>query len=113
MNDHTASTQGLKNVDAGTFQELIQDDPEAEILDVRTYFEYAGGHLPDARLFDLMDPDWPDRINALDREKTYLLYCRSGNRSFQAGMYMQQLGFKHVVNLDRGIISWTGDIATD
>ena len=38
------------------------------------------------------------------------VYCRSGARSFQACELMNQLGFKHVYNLDGGILEWKGKI---
>ena len=113
MTDRTTSTDALQNVDAGEFAALLQEHPKAELIDVRTSFEFTSGHLPDAHLYDMMDPEWADRIDALDRDGTYFLYCRSGSRSYQAGLYMQQLGFRHVYNLADGIISWDGDVTTE
>lgn len=113
MDQDVTHAQGLSNVDAAVFAKLMTDHPDAQIIDVRTEFEFAGGHIPNARLYDLMDPEWPNRIDELDRDGTYLLYCRSGNRSYQAGLYMEQLGFTRVFNLAEGIIGWAGDVTTD
>lgn len=110
MDKQTADGTALRNIGAEEFAQLLQDNPNAKLIDVRTYFEYTAGHLPDAQLFDIMDPEWPERIQTLDRDNPVFLYCRSGNRSYQAGMYMAQLGFRELYNLADGIISWTGDI---
>jgi rhodanese-related sulfurtransferase len=48
-------------------------------------------------------------IDTLDRSKTYFLYCRTGNRSAQACMYMHDYGFK-TYNLIGGMSSWDGDV---
>lgn len=69
------------------------------LLDVRTPAEYASGHLEHADNVDVMAPDFAARVDALDRDKTYYLYCRSGNRSGQAARRMQEMGFKNAHNI--------------
>ena len=39
----------------------------------------------------------------LDKTHTYILVCRSGNRSKQAANNLSQLGFEKVYNLDGGL----------
>lgn len=72
------------------------------LLDVRTPGEWNAGHLPDAILVDFMAADFHTRIQKLDMDKTYYVYCRSGNRSSKASLIMQQLGFKKVYNIKDG-----------
>jgi rhodanese-related sulfurtransferase len=43
----------------------------------------------------------------LDKTKNYYIYCRSGNRSYHAGVFMLAEGFESVQHLKDGIISWT------
>lgn len=43
---------------------------------------------------------------ALDPDDTYLLYCRSGNRSGQTAALMQQLGFENVYDMDGGVVAY-------
>lgn len=66
----------------------------AILIDARTAAEYAEGCVADALNFDVTSPDFSDRVRSLDRDKTYYLYCRTGNRSGRATKIMQQLGFK-------------------
>ena len=89
---------------------LIQDNtrnPNFIILDVRTLQEFNEGHIANAVHFDYYAPDFRDRLDALDKEKTYLVYCRSGNRSRQTMSAMQDLEFTTVYNMLEGIIAST------
>ena len=42
----------------------------------------------------------------LDRGKTYLVYCRTGNRTKGALKVMRELGFLSVLHLSSGITKW-------
>jgi rhodanese-related sulfurtransferase len=77
-----------------------------QVLDVRTPEEYAERHLADASLIDFYAADFTDRIGALDRDTTYVVYCRSGHRSGQATALMAAKGFTAVNDVDGGIIAW-------
>ena len=87
----------------------LQADPPADlvVLDVRTPEEFAEGHLDDATLLDFYRTDFAGRVAELDRDRPYLLYCRSGNRSGQTRARMEQLGFTDVTDVDGGIAAWT------
>jgi rhodanese-related sulfurtransferase len=76
------------------------------LIDVRTPEEFNLGKLQNALLIDFYGDNFHDEIQKLDKNKKYLLYCRSGNRSGQAMMLMSQLGFDEVYNLENGIIGW-------
>ena len=84
--------------------------PEAVVLDVRTEDEFEGGHIPNAHNIDLlMGPGFIDEVNALDKNKSYYVYCRAGARSAQAVQLMRDLGFSETYNLIGGIIQWEGE----
>lgn len=69
------------------------------IIDVRTPDEYASGHVDGAVNIDWEGATFADEVAALDKNGTYLLYCRSGNRAGQAKAAMEQMGFTNVTNL--------------
>ncbi len=75
-------------------------------LDVRTPGEYAEGHLEGAQLIDFQSGNFENAISSLDKNATYAVYCRSGNRSGQAVKVMHDAGFHNVYNLDGGVIDW-------
>ncbi|WP_319407746.1 rhodanese-like domain-containing protein [uncultured Desulfosarcina sp.] len=84
-------------------------DPDVVLLDVRTPKEFEDGHIQRALLLDYYSDDYVDRLKALDRNKTYLVYCRSGNRSGKSLVIFEKLGFRRVYNLDTGVIGWSGE----
>jgi len=72
--------------------------PNTVLLDVRTPEEYAAGHLPGAQNLNYQAPDVAQQLQRLDPKKTYVLYCRSGNRSSKTAVLMQEKGFPQVIN---------------
>jgi rhodanese-related sulfurtransferase len=76
------------------------------IIDVRTPAEFAEGHIAGAELVDISQPDFVDRIAALDPAGTYFVYCRSGNRSGVATEMMLDMGFTSLYELRGGTVAW-------
>jgi phage shock protein E len=70
---------------------------ETVVLDVRTPEEYAAGHLEGARNLPLADA-FAAAVEDLPREGSYVLYCRTGNRSAQAAKIMADAGFTDVAD---------------
>jgi phage shock protein E len=68
------------------------------LVDVRTPAEFSAGHLREAQNIDVQDPSFDRRISELPKDGSYLVYCRSGNRSAAATARMKQLGFTDVVD---------------
>ena len=80
--------------------EQVMEDKEGMIIDVRTEREYEQGSIKGALVgYDLTSGEFAEKLDSLDKEKTYYLYCRSGNRSGQAADLMKQKGFENVHNL--------------
>lgn len=89
----------------------LAEDTNAVVLDVRTDAEVAEGIIPNAIHIDIYKGQgFVEEIEALDKNKNYYVYCRSGNRSGQACAIMDQLGFANAYNLEGGIIEWDGDV---
>lgn len=84
----------------------LATDPDVTVLDVRTPEEFADGHLENALLVDFYDATFADQLAELDPDGTYVLYCRSGNRSGQAAALMADLGFEQVYDVAGGVIEW-------
>ncbi|MBS45429.1 MAG: sulfurtransferase [Nocardioides sp.] len=70
----------------------------ATAIDVRTPEEVAAGALPGAITIDVQSADFDARVAELDPEASYVVYCRSGNRSAAAIERMVDLGFTDLVN---------------
>ncbi len=81
-------------------------DKGGVVLDVRAPQELSEGSIPGSQMIDFFDPAFNKKIAQLDKSQTYLLYCRSGNRSGKACTMMKEMGFKRVYNLEGGIRAW-------
>ncbi|MDH4183732.1 MAG: rhodanese-like domain-containing protein [Nitrospinota bacterium] len=80
------------------------------ILDVRQPEENQRERIPGSTLIPL--GEIPHRIKELDKSRPIFVYCRSGNRSAAAGGMLLGAGFKEVYNVDGGMFSWDGLLAT-
>jgi rhodanese-related sulfurtransferase len=97
-----------KSIGASEAKEVLKQKSHAGdfcILDVRTEKEFLSGAIPGAINLDFYAPDFAKELDRLDKNKTYLVYCRSGNRSKSALAIMKQLGFEFIYELDGGYIS--------
>jgi rhodanese-related sulfurtransferase len=99
----------VENLDAESFKKKLEEDSDAVLLDVRTQMEHQMVRIPNSILIDIYNPLFRQEVDKLDKNKSYYVYCRSGNRSFHAGNYMIQTGFEKVFNLEPGIIGWKGE----
>ena len=106
----TSETSGsYKTISSAEAQQMIEDNKDALILDVRTAAEYESGHIPNA--VNLSNEDiQAGKVDSLkDKSQLIMVYCRSGNRSRQAAQKLAELGYTNVVDFG-GIQSWQGDI---
>jgi rhodanese-related sulfurtransferase len=92
-------------VPAATFEKMLKKKKNI-LVDVRTPEEMTEGHIENATNLDFLDESFPEKIERLNKNKTYLLYCRSGKRTAKAGAMMKAAGFKKIYMLDGGITSW-------
>lgn len=69
------------------------------IIDVRTPEEFAAGHLAGALLLDFKSESFGAEIAELDPSLSYIIYCRSGNRSAQAAVRMRDIGITNITDL--------------
>ena len=99
----------VRDVGPKDAQALIRENAgnrDFVVLDVRTPEEFAQGHLEGAVLVDYRSPGFRGEVAGLSRTKTYLVYCRTGNRSASALGIMRELGFRSYYHLDGGIKRW-------
>lgn len=69
---------------ASQAKELLSSRQVDQIIDIRTPEEFAAGHIENAKNIDFYQDDFANQIGQLEKDKTYFMYCRSGNRSSQA-----------------------------
>ena len=94
------SNKGYKNVNIEKAIKLVNSSTNLIILDVRTREEYLSGNIPNSINIDVLSQDFKSKIDMLDKNKEYLIYCRSGNRSSIASSIMSTNGFINIYNLE-------------
>jgi rhodanese-related sulfurtransferase len=102
----------LKKITAQEAYTLIQDNKGNEnflILDVRTPEEIANGAIENSIKIDYYSDTFLEEIDELDKENTYLVYCRSGGRSGEATKLMEELGFQKVYDMSGGFSQWEAE----
>ncbi|AZZ65241.1 hypothetical protein DMC14_000235 [Metamycoplasma phocicerebrale] len=76
------------------------------LLDVRTEGEINEQYIEGMSNVNFKDPNFKNEINKFDKNKTYLVYCRTQNRSQAAAKIMKELGFKYIYWMNGGITQW-------
>ncbi|MBN2569215.1 MAG: rhodanese-like domain-containing protein [Deltaproteobacteria bacterium] len=100
--------QVSKNIFPAEAWELIstEDKEDLVILDVSTPMEYRGLHLQGAINVSLFSRFFKARLGMMDREKTYVVYCKVGGRSSIVQKMMARMGFRRVYNVIGGTMLW-------
>lgn len=87
-------------------KELIESQEDLLILDVRTTEEFNQGHIEGAQQISV--DDLKDRVQELEdyKDKSVLVYCRSGNRSSKAVNILLDNGFSNIYHMSEGFMNW-------
>ncbi|MEX0965698.1 MAG: rhodanese-like domain-containing protein [Bacteroidia bacterium] len=85
----------------------------AVLLDVRNPDEFKEEHIPGAVNIALHSPEFLKQIQKLEKNKTYFIYCRSGQRSAMACEILAQHGFEHIYDLRGGTTFYEGELKKD
>ena len=104
--------QIIENITPEEAYILIQENKDNSnfvILDVRTPEEFLGEYIENAVNLDYYSDTFRNDLDKLDKNKTYLIYCRSGRRSENALNIMKELDFREVYNMLGGIIKWKSE----
>jgi len=109
VRDETATIEDITPQEAFTSIQNNQNNPDFVIIDVRTPAEFAEEHIENATNIDFYSEAFRDTLNNLDKNKTYLIYCRSGVRSGSALDIMAELNFREVYNILGGINQWKAE----
>ncbi len=96
----------MKTIDVSSLKSKLDAGESLHLVDVREpaehdEFNIGGILLPlgNIRMGDI------DAIENL-KEKEVYLYCRSGNRSGQAALILESMGFSNVTNVVGGMLAW-------
>lgn len=97
----------MKTMTTDELIDLLDANEDLNIIDVREDFEVEHGMIPGAIHIPL--GFIPERAPELDKSKEYIMVCKGGVRSANAGEYLESQGFK-VVNLEGGMMAYDGEL---
>ena len=96
----------IKRINFDEAKKLIDTRPELIIVDVREEEEFITGHASGALLFPV---DEINDVSAMmlipETDRPYLLYCRSGRRSAEAALKLEELGYTEIYDVG-SLIGW-------
>ncbi len=93
-------------VDAYNILKNGKDNGGVVVLDLRTPGEYDEGHIAGSVHISYFADDFKKKLSSLDRNKTYLLYCKSGRVCPKVIKRMKKLGFKEAHKISGGLKEW-------
>ena len=99
----------IEEITASELNELIKNNPEIQIIDVRESHEFQIARLPNTRLIPL--GEIVERAHEIDSSRTAFVHCKGGVRSAKAIIALKQNGFTgQLINLKGGIAAWSDDV---
>lgn len=98
------------------WKRMMEEDPDAVLLDIRNRFESDAGKFEKAVVCDIEHfrelPQYVDRLESL-KDKTVLMYCTGGIRCEKASALFRNKGFKNVFQLHGGIAAYQEQFGND
>jgi len=100
----------MRQVSAPQLQEWLADPQRDKpvLLDVREPWEFETCRI--AGSVSMPMRGIPARYRELKRDAEIVMVCHHGARSFQAGMFLEQMGFGAIINLQGGVAAWARDV---
>ena len=96
----------MENITVEEVKQRIDGGEELNLVDVREPHEHEefniGGKLVPLGEIRAMQVDELEDL----KDQEVIVYCRSGNRSGQAAMILETMGFQNVKNLVGGMLAW-------
>ena len=96
----------MKEITPVEIQELLESGEQLNLVDVREDDEVAQGIIPGAIHIPLGEV--VERVGELDKEKSYIIICRSGGRSGRATEFLKSAGYD-AANMTGGMLEWEGE----
>ena len=97
----------IQDVDKQEVKDLLNS--QITVIDLRTNKEFDEGNIQTSFNLDFQKREFIDNLEKLDKNKEYLIYCASGNKSRKASHIMKSLGFKVIYHYKKGYKDWIKD----
>jgi rhodanese-related sulfurtransferase len=100
----------MRQLSATQLKEWLADAERGKplLLDVRESWEFETCRIAGSKSMPL--GGIPARYRELNKDQDIVMICHHGARSFQAGMFLEQMGFPGIINLQGGVAAWARDV---
>lgn len=100
----------MKEITVEELKSMMDGNEEFQLIDVREPFEYEVSNLNGLNipLSGILV-----EVDKISKEVPVVIHCRSGKRSAQAIMLLEQQGYDNLSNLEGGVLAWQEDIDPD
>lgn len=100
----------MRQFSASQLKDWLADEGRDKpvLLDVREPWEFETCRI--AGSISMPMRGIPARYQELRRDQDIVMVCHHGARSFQAGMFLEQMGFTSIINLQGGVAAWARDV---
>ena len=107
-----SSKANYHQIDGQSALDMMNNETDYIIIDVRTESEYQQGHIKNA--INIPNESIDESVSEIltDKDQLLLVYCRSGNRSKQASEKLAKLGYSNIYEFG-GISDFPGEIVND
>lgn len=107
--DADVERRSYMSITAKEAKEIMENETDYIILDVRTQEEFDEGHIPGTLLIPDYEVSQRAESELPDKAALILVYCRSGRRSKNSAQTLAELGYTNVKEFG-GIIDWEYEI---
>lgn len=98
----------MKEISVQELKELIDSKADFQLIDVREPSEFEQANL-EGLLIPLQTI--PNNTDKISKDKRVIVHCRSGKRSANAILFLEQnFGYTNLENLQGGILAWKDEI---
>ena len=109
--DTSSSVKTYRQITMKEAVDIMEQESNYIILDVRRPDEFSEGHIPNAINVPNENIGNTEISELPNKEQLILVYCRSGRRSKEASQKLVKLGYTNIVEFG-GIIDWKGEIVS-
>lgn len=103
------NAQNVELLNPDEFETTIKNNPDYQLIDVRTEGEFEVGHIEGSQNMNFNSPDFQNQVKQLNKNKPLMVYCAAGGRSGRAAELLSDMGFMKIYDLEGGTSNWTAE----
>lgn len=93
-------------------KEMMDQDPDLVLLDVRGPEEFQQMRLPDHRVKHIPLGQLRSRMDEIPKDKNILAFCKISMRGYEAQRILEGVGFENVCFIEGGLVGWPLEVET-